>query len=490
MPDQALYPSRNGHPVCKGGDISVIIPILNESRTIRSVVEFAWRNPRVNEVIVVDDGSIDGSPEMAMEAGARVITSRILGKGASMEDGARVAANEVLLYLDGDLSGLAPDLIQRLSEPILEGRADFVKARFTRSAGRVSLLTARPLLRTYFPELMRFEQPLGGIIAVRRSLVQRLRLEDDYGVDIGLLVDAFMAKARLEEVDIGHIEHDSKPLAVLEDMAIQVARTIVDRAALYSRLRSSFVRRVQESQGQQKIDLVTSLQRRPRAERLALLDMDGVILDGRFIVELAGRTQRQAPLAEFLDRCDLSLEERTRKMGALFAGVARELFDAAAREIPLMAGAVETVVGLRKAGFCVGIVTNSFHVAADIVRRRVFADFSLGNLIKFRNGQATGHITLAPELAHTEGCGNHKYCKANVLLNLVQKLGIGKHRVLAIGDGENDICMLRAAGLSVAFQPKSVGVRRAAQHLLTGALSEVLAVLDLPGRADQPAWEI
>jgi glucosyl-3-phosphoglycerate synthase len=490
MAEQALSPNRNGHREMKDGRISVIIPVLNESRTIRSVVEFAWKDHRVSEVIVVDDGSIDGSPEMAAEAGARVITSRILGKGASMDDGAQVASNEVMVYLDGDLSGLAPDLIERLSEPILSGQADFVKARFTRTAGRVSLLTARPLLRTYFPELLRFEQPLGGIIAVRRSLVQKLRLEDDYGVDIGLLIDSLMAKARLAEVDIGHIEHDSKPLAVLEDMAIQVARTIVDRAALYSRLRSSFVRRVQESESGQTKDLVSSLQKRPRAEHLALLDMDGVILDGRFIVELAGRTQRQGALAEFLDRFDLSLEERTRKIGTVFAGVARELFDTVAREIPLMAGAVETVVGLRKAGFCVGIVTNSFHVASEIVRRRVFADFSLGNLVKFRNGQATGRVTLAPELVHAQGCGDHKYCKANVLIHLVQKLGIGKQRVLAIGDGENDICMLREAGWSVAFQPKSAGVRGAAQHLLTGALSDVLAILDLPGRANEPIWEI
>jgi glucosyl-3-phosphoglycerate synthase len=490
MAEQALYPNQKGHRESKDGKISVIIPVLNESRTIRSVVEFARRGARVSEVIVVDDGSIDGSPEMAAEAGARVITSRILGKGASMEDGAAVANNEVLLYLDGDLSGLAPDLIERLSEPILLDKADFVKARFTRNAGRVSLLTARPLLRTYFPELMRFEQPLGGIIAVRRSLAQKLRLEDDYGVDIGLLIDAFMSKARLEEIDIGHIEHDSKPLAVLEDMAIQVARTIVDRAALYGRLRSSFVRRVQESQGHQKTDLIISLQKRPRADRLALLDMDGVILDGRFIVELAARTQRQAPLVEFLDRFDLSLEERTRKIGAVFAGVAREVFDTVAREMPLMAGAVETVVGLRKAGFCVGIVTNSFHIASEIVRRRVFADFSLGNLIKFRNGQATGRVMLAPELVHTQGCEDHKYCKANVLLHVIQKLGILKQRVLAIGDGENDICMLRQAGSSVAFQPKSPAVRRAAQHLLTGALSDVLAVLDLTRRTEDPVWDI
>src|SRR3990172_2532009 len=82
--------------------ISVVIPVLNESQTVRAVVEFALRHPKVSEVIVVDDGSIDGTPEVASQAGARVLTSTFLGKGASMEDGMWAAHNDVLLYLDGD----------------------------------------------------------------------------------------------------------------------------------------------------------------------------------------------------------------------------------------------------------------------------------------------------------------------------------------------------------------------------------------------------
>lgn len=86
--------------------VSVIIPVLNESARIASVVAFALQSPLVAEVIVVDDGSIDGTPELAREAGAKVITSTLLGKGASMEDGLNAAQHEILLYLDGDLTGL------------------------------------------------------------------------------------------------------------------------------------------------------------------------------------------------------------------------------------------------------------------------------------------------------------------------------------------------------------------------------------------------
>src|SRR6185503_12407250 len=179
------------------GRLSVIIPALNEAETIGAMVEFAHRSALVSEVIVVDDGSIDGTPELAAAAGARVITSTMLGKGASMEDGMRVARNEWLLYLDGDLRGLATDLIERMALPLMRDQADFVKARFQRAEGRVTALTAKPLLKTYFPELTVFDQPLSGIMAARKSLLKTMRFENDYGVDVGLLIDAARAKARL-----------------------------------------------------------------------------------------------------------------------------------------------------------------------------------------------------------------------------------------------------------------------------------------------------
>jgi glycosyltransferase involved in cell wall biosynthesis len=154
----------------------------------------------VREVIVVDDGSIDGTPELAKSAGARVMTSFMLGKGGSMEDGYRKAKSEIVLYLDGDLTGLEEDLIEKMCRPLLNGETDFVKARFSRRAGRVTTLTARPLLQTYFPEIAHFEQPLGGIVAARKDLLERLRFENDYGVDVGILLDSVALGARVMEV--------------------------------------------------------------------------------------------------------------------------------------------------------------------------------------------------------------------------------------------------------------------------------------------------
>jgi glucosyl-3-phosphoglycerate synthase len=472
--------SSRRSPRLPAGKVTVVIPVLNESRTIAEVVRFALSNRLVGEVLVIDDGSIDGTPELAEQAGARVVTSSLLGKGESMEEGWQVARHDVVVYLDGDLTGLRNGLIRALVAPLFANEADFVKAKFTRTAGRVTVLTAKPLLKTYFPELVEFSQPLGGIIASRRGLLSRLRFENDYGVDIGLLIDAARERARIVEVDIGELRHDSQSLEALGEMATQVTRTIIERAAEWGRLRLSFIQKTRERERQARARHGLALKRLPQVERLALVDMDGTMLNGRFVIELARATGRLEELNPLLDNYTFTSLQRTRRIAALFAGVPERVFEQVARAIPLMPGAVETVVGLRKAGYRVAIVTDSYHTAAETVRRRVFADFAVAHLMKFRREKATGRLTLAPAMQQPAVCREHKLCKLNVLHHLCAELKISPEQVLAVGDNENDVCVLRGAGNSVAFQPKRPAVRDAARHVLEDDLRGILKLLGEP----------
>lgn len=460
--------------------ISVVIPTLNESRNVAEVVRLSLSCPLVSEVIVVDDGSTDGTPELARAAGAKVVISSLLGKGASMRDGLELARHEIVAYLDGDLSELREDLLECLTAPIREHRADFVKARFSRRAGRVTALTARPLLRIFFPELAHLDQPLAGIIAGRRSLLRTLQFETDYGVDVGLLIDAAMAGAAIAEVDVGRIAHDSHSLEVLSEMATQVARTILDRADRCCRLNMPHVREIQELERHLQSEPATIAARVGNAQRLAIFDMDGVLFRGRFVEHLAWRTNRTAALKQFLDHPTLDAVTRSDKIAALFADVRLATFEQAAREMPLSPNSAETIVALRAAGFCVGIVTDSYFVASEIVRRRVFADFSLGHSLKFRNGRATGELVLSPAMFHPQGCPQHPCCKQNALRRLIEALGVEPRQTLAVGDGENDVCMFRAAEVSIAYRPKSPLVTQAATFV-----AEDLA--EIPRLA---AWEL
>ena len=463
--------------------ISIIIPVLNESPTVASVVAFARRAPGVTEVIVIDDGSIDGTPELAAQAGAKVITSTLLGKGASMEDGAWAASNEIVLYLDGDLSELREDLVERMTKPLIEGKADFVKARFSRSAGRVTTLTARPLILTFFPELAHFEQPLGGIIAAKRSVMRRLQFETDYGVDVALLIDVAMMGINLMQVDIGHIQHDSQALEMLGNMARQVVRVILDRAARYGRLDMQQVQEVEEAERLLQAEWPFVLGRLGQPEKIALFDMDGTLLKGRVVVNLAQRTGKTKELNALLDHGSLPPQERTRKIAALFTGVPKAIFHDAAMSMPLMPGAAETVIALRKAGYRVGIVSDSFRVATEIVRRRVFADFSLAHMNHFHKGAATGEVTLSNAMMHEAGCKLHGMCKMNVLLHVCKHLGLSQDCVIAVGDSDPDACMLRAAGLGIAFQPKTKTFEAAALHVYHDNLLEILEAV-----AHQSNW--
>jgi glucosyl-3-phosphoglycerate synthase len=450
---------------------SVVIPALNEAARIASVVHFASRSPRVDEVIVVDDGSVDGTPDFAAAAGARVITSTLLGKGASMEDGIRESFGDNILFLDGDLAGLNDRLIDIMLDPLESGEADFVKACFTREAGRVTTLTARPLLQVFFPELAHFTQPLGGIIAARRQLLESIRFETDYGVDLGLLIDAWAQGARIAEVSIGHLEHDSQSLERLGEMAKQVVRTLLNRAHRLNRFSLSQIQIVEEIERQTNAQLILSA-----TEKLALFDMDGTLIQGRFVVALAAELGLEARLHSWLDNTAFSPEERSREIARLFQGVSKSTFESIARNIPLVEGAVETVVTLRKSGYRVGIVTDSYLLAAEVVRRRVFADFSIANRMVFADGLSTGKWLPSPAWTHPGGCRLHRYCKRNALEHWMDRLGIRPANILAVGDGLNDICMLEVAGQSIAFEPKHPNVASAARHTVHGDIRQILTL--------------
>jgi glucosyl-3-phosphoglycerate synthase len=213
--------------------------------------------------------------------------------------------------------------------------------------------------------------------------------------------------------------------------------------------------------------------------------MDGVILEGRFIVELARRTFKTGALSRYLDNPKFSAESRTRLIASLFSGVPRDVFTQTARETPLTQGAIETVVGLRKLGYCVGVVTDSFFVASEIARRRVFADFSIAHVMRFRNDKATGEVTLNQAMAHPQGCDEHRICKLNVLRHLTGHVGFASKDVIAVGDGENDICLLRAVPLSFAFQPKSGNVRAAARYVIDDSLADLLGVVPQAEMSDR-----
>lgn len=435
---------------------TVVIPALNEAKRIREVVAYALADPATAEVIVVDDSSIDDTAILARQAGAKLLTSSMLGKGMSMRDGAVAASHDLVVYLDGDLTNLRPGIITSLCLPLLNERADFVKARFGRGGGRVTELTAKPMLKVFFPELAYLAQPLGGIIAARKCLLQTLTFEDGYGVDVGLLLDAHLAGAKLAEVDIGSLEHDSQPLQDLSVMANEVSRVIFDRAKLAGRLHVEQVIAMYESQRQvaASIDYVLTL--RKGRGCLLLLDMDGTITTSRFALELARNTGNEAALMQLLDTPHDDAITRSERIAELFRFVHKQQFEQVARTLEIRPGVIEFVKQARRAGFMVGIVSDSYFVAADIIRRRIFADFALAHTLTFEGNVCNGQLQINPAFLPDNSNTATPICKSNVLrCFLTDKTQPSIELIWAVGDNLNDLEMLRLADNAFVIDPKS-----------------------------------
>jgi glycosyltransferase involved in cell wall biosynthesis len=216
--------------------VSVIIPAYNEEETVATVVEVVKNVSFVDEIIVVNDGSSDNTESEAVKAGAQVINHETnKGKGQALYTGYMEAECDIIAFIDADIHNLTSKKVEAMIKPILDGKTDITKTKFARASGRVTELTAKPLLNFFFPEIS-FEQPLSGQFAARKEVLKRINFEKDYGVDVGIVIDADVLGISITEIDIGTIEHDMSPLSDLNLMANEVVRTIMDRANKYGRV--------------------------------------------------------------------------------------------------------------------------------------------------------------------------------------------------------------------------------------------------------------
>jgi glucosyl-3-phosphoglycerate synthase len=239
--------------------VSVVLPALNEERTVGRIVErirrdLVERQPLVDELVVMDSGSTDRSMEVAAAAGATVVRREEVlsdlpprpGKGEVLWRSLAATTGDVVAFVDSDLTDFSPTFVTGLLGPLLtDDTVQFVKATYDRplqsgevelaaGGGRVTELVARPLLALHWPELSGFVQPLGGEYAARRPLLESLPFPCGYGVEFGLLIDICRAVGldAMAQVDLSRRKHRNQDLHKLGRMAIeilQVAEARLDR---------------------------------------------------------------------------------------------------------------------------------------------------------------------------------------------------------------------------------------------------------------------
>ncbi len=233
--------------------ISVALPALDEEPTIGAivagVVALRDRTGLVDEIVVIDSGSQDGTATAAAAAGATVFhRDEILphvgsrpGKGEILWKALAVTTGDIIVYVDADLTDFRPAFVTGLLGPLLmDPSIRLVKAFYDRplldvsaaGGGRVTELTARPLLNAFFPHLAGVVQPLAGEYAARRELLMSLPFAAGYGVETGLLLDTVAAYGlnAVAQVDLGHRTHGHQDTAALGRMAATILTTVMRRA--------------------------------------------------------------------------------------------------------------------------------------------------------------------------------------------------------------------------------------------------------------------
>ncbi len=257
--------SAEAYPTGAFGDrtrsATLLVPALDEAGSIAATVEVAIALARqgvLDEVIVVDSGSVDDTAALAAKAGAQVVTAAevrpdlgpVLGKGDSLWRGLHAVETDVVGILDADLQGDLGAFVRGLLGPLVvdgvragDSGVGFVKGAFHRlapdgadladpyDAGRVTELMARPLLNLWRPDLVAFYQPLGGQVAGTTALLRALPFLTGYAVEIAMLVDVVdrLGLDGVAEVELGTVRNRPRPTSALAPMAQEVLYGFVHR---------------------------------------------------------------------------------------------------------------------------------------------------------------------------------------------------------------------------------------------------------------------
>jgi glucosyl-3-phosphoglycerate synthase len=246
-----------------GVSITVVLPAREVAHTIGAIVDQVRAldepAPFVDQLVVVDADSSDGSASIAARHGAEVyLESELLprfgpalGKGDAMWRALSVVRGDLVIYLDSDTTDFGERFVYGLCGPLLWfPELRFVKAAYSRprrngaalegeGSGRVTELTARPLFNLFYPELTGFAQPLAGEIAAPTELLHSIPFFTGYAVEAGMMIDVLHAVGldAMAQVDLETRTNRNQGLYALSKMSYEVLRAVELRLRADGRLR-------------------------------------------------------------------------------------------------------------------------------------------------------------------------------------------------------------------------------------------------------------
>lgn len=240
----------------QGLSISLAMPSLNEEATVGKVIRAVKQNlmqrvPLVDEVVLIDSGSTDRTRAIAERLDVPVhIHQELLpehgarpGKGEALWKSLYATRGDILAWIDTDIVNMHPRFVYGLLGPLLANpHLQFIKGFYRRplrqgrqltagAGGRVTELTARPLLNLFYPELSGVIQPLSGEYGGRRAALEQLTFYSGYGVETGLLIDMFerFGLAAIGQTDLMERIHHNQSLEALSLMSFAIIQVLVHK---------------------------------------------------------------------------------------------------------------------------------------------------------------------------------------------------------------------------------------------------------------------
>jgi nucleotide-binding universal stress UspA family protein len=294
----------------RGLSISLAFPSLNEEETVGKVIQTIKQSlvldvPLLDEIVLIDSNSEDRTREIAQSLDIPVyIHQSVLpqygsrrGKGEALWKSLYCTHGDIVIWLDTDIVNIHPRFAYGLIGPLLlRPNIQFVKGFYRRplkvgdkiqagGGGRVTELTARPLLNLFYPELSGVIQPLSGEYGGLRTALERFSFFSGYGVEIGLLIDMLEALGlnAIAQVDLQERIHHNQPLEALSKMSFAIIQAVI--------------RKLESRYGQSILENVNKTMKLIRYER------ESFILDVEEIAELERQPMIDVP--EYLERSRL-----------------------------------------------------------------------------------------------------------------------------------------------------------------------------------------